>query len=340
MARLRHQQCQRFVALAFATTLATDDAECDATSDKRQPLPSRDAYSSSNNLKLWMYRNWMFPYSYLPVPRLLTRQDPLFSSPQFVRGLKLREKDELKMNEILNSNEAKNARQNRDHVQLNELMQKLNDVAYGINVSPQTREDFMQAFGCCGYTDDILDYLVEEFGHRGLVEVGAGNGQWARALSDRYKAKNMQQSDDRSNWDFVLAYDTMEELPLSPQIYNSRTKPYQEYFYSQVRRCKSHEDVVKNFTSRGRVLLLVYPSLGSWPLETLKAYIGTTAGTTDAVNNTLVYVGEGRSGANCNDEFFDYLLNGGWKVEKILDVKASPGGKGFERLYVLTKVSM
>ena len=288
------------------------------------------------------------------------------------RGLKQRQQDELRIKEILNSKEAqvrtecsivftrrtflelsaflssslfcvtdnleKNARENRDHVQLNELMQKLNDVAYGINVSPQTREEFLQAYGCCAYTDDILDYLVEEFGHRGLVEIGAGNGQWARALSDRYQAKNIHQSDDRSNWDFVLAYDTMEELPLSPQIYNSKTKPYQDYFYAKVQRCKSHEDEVRNFTSRGRVLLLVYPSPGSWPLEALKAYVDATAGTSDAVNDKLVYVGEGRLGANCNDEFFDYLLTGGWKVERIMDVKASPGGKGFERLYVLTKV--
>ena len=230
-----------------------------------------------------------------------------------------------------------NARANRDHVQLNDLMQKLNDVAYGINVSPQTREDFLQEFGCCGYTTEILDYLVQEFGHRGLVEVGAGNGQWARALNDRYKVKNIQQSDDRS-WDFVLAYDTMEELPLSPKIYNNKTMPYRDHFYDHVHRCKSHEDVVRNFTSRGRVLLLVYPSPGSWPLETLKAYIDATAGTSDAVNDKVVFVGEGRLGANCNNEFFDYLLNGGWIIEKIMDVKGSPGGKGFERMYVLTKV--
>eukprot|EP00540_Astrosyne_radiata_P006207 CAMPEP_0116857480 /NCGR_PEP_ID=MMETSP0418-20121206/20572_1 /TAXON_ID=1158023 /ORGANISM="Astrosyne radiata, Strain 13vi08-1A" /LENGTH=78 /DNA_ID=CAMNT_0004491159 /DNA_START=114 /DNA_END=350 /DNA_ORIENTATION=+ len=52
-------------------------------------------------------------------------------------------------------------------------------------------------------------------------------------------------------------------------------------------------------------------------------------------NDTIVYVGEGRGGANANDAFFDYLEQEGWILMKILNVKAPP--KGYEQLYLLKK---
>ena len=49
----------------------------------------------------------------------------------------------------------------------------------------------------------IVKYLVEDLAKdRGILEVGCGNGQWARALDDYHK---LQQTDEKT-WDFVLAY--------------------------------------------------------------------------------------------------------------------------------------
>ena len=157
---------------------------------------------------------------------------------------------------------------------MNTILEEMNALVYGAGVSPQMREDFLMQFGCTGYTPEILQYLVEELGNmngtttRGFVEVGSGNGQWARALMDYYK--EMQQQNNRegnvphhprnkqssSSWEFVLAYDTMQDLPLSPQIYHRNTVPAEKYFYNNVRQCTSHVDAVQGYASRGRVLLL------------------------------------------------------------------------------------
>lgn len=125
--RLRQQQQLRVFALAFAAatvgnpksieaTTAATPTECHATTPSREMSGTRSSSPStrsslfSNNMKLWMYRNWLFPFSYLPVPRLLTSQDPLFSSPRHVRGLKQRQQDEILMHEILTSTEAQVSR--------------------------------------------------------------------------------------------------------------------------------------------------------------------------------------------------------------------------------------
>lgn len=50
--------------------------------------------------------------------------------------------------------------------------------------------------------------------------------------------------------------------------------------------------------------------------------------------DALVYVGEGRGGANASDEFFDYL-DAEWDVTKIVDVDPFP--QCFEKLYVLRR---
>merc|ERR1719232_200067 len=99
----------------------------------------------------------------------------------------------------------------------------MNSVVYGEGITPQMREDFLAQYGCTGYTGEILKYLVEHFGHRGIIEVGAGNGQWARALSDRYNESRGDCGESYKPWDFVLAYDNMEQLPLSPRIYHQNT---------------------------------------------------------------------------------------------------------------------
>jgi len=199
--------------------------------------------------------------------------------------------------------------------------------------------------GCTGFTDEILKYLVQTFGHRGIVEVGSGNGQWARALSDYYHG--VTQNQPNKSWDFIVAYDNMEQLPLSPKVYHKNTLPANKYFFDGVKRA-SHIDSVKG--SRGRVLMLVYPPPGPMALETVVAYLDASLGYGGSYkNDTVVYVGEGRGGANADEAFFDYFLGCDktkedkkegrcqWVLEKVMDVQTCPGDKGYEKMFVFRR---
>jgi hypothetical protein len=78
-------------------------------------------------------------------------------------------------------------------------------------------------------------------------------------------------------------------------------------------------------------------------VETVEAYANA-----NSKNDTVVFVGEGRGGANANDELFDYLLGRDgesnttikkqWALMKVMDVRPSPGGKGYEKLFVFQRV--
>jgi len=180
-----------------------------------------------------------------------------------------------------------------------------------------------------------LDELLHLGKGRGFVEIGAGNGQWARALTDAYKASEhaKEMKTKKIRFDFVLAYDDMSGLPLDPDVYHPRTKPFTAYFYDKVQPCDSISRILTQWTCRGRVLLLVFPSPGSdMAIQALQAYESISP-----MNDTVVYVGEGKGGANANDAFFDHLeSSGNWILYKILPVK-SFGAKGYEKLYVLKR---
>ncbi|KAL9184409.1 hypothetical protein ACHAXT_002495 [Thalassiosira profunda] len=299
---------------------------------------------------LLLNKSKLYPHSYLPVPRLLTPSDPLFSYPELKRGLARRRRDEAKVQSILTSPQLAEARRDNDQAKLQKLLQEMNTVVYGKGITPQLREDFLMQYGCTGYTEEVLAYLLEAFGRRGILEVGAGNGQWARALTDRFDASRTKQGggDVPKSWEFVLAYDNMEQMPLSPKVYHKNTLPANQYFYDVLR--SSHIDAVKS--ARGRALLLVYPPPGPMALETVQAYVDASPGYVGSCqNDTVVYVGEGRGGANADDAFFDYLLgkpakegenvagdSQQWVLEKVLDVRPSLGGKGYEKLFVLRRI--
>lgn len=187
---------------------------------------------------------------------------------------------------------------------------------------------------CSGFTPEILDYLMELGKERGFVEIGAGNGQWAQALTDCHVGcceRNIKQTPRKasSSWEFVQAYDNMKELPLSPQIYHSKTIPAHKHFYPNVKHCTSH----------------MFPPPGPMARETIQAYINA-----HKEDDTVVYVGEGKGGANGDDELFDYLLgkagasdeqSGGgavkWELLKIMYVRVCPGGKGYEKMFVFRR---
>lgn len=301
-----------------------------------------------SRLTLWLYASKLYPHSHLPTPRLLSPRDPVFSYPELKRGLRQRRNDEDKVKEMLSSQQVIEARKSQDPAKMQQILQEMNSVVYGKGITPQLRENWLMEYGCTGYTDEVLQYLVDSFQRRGIIEVGSGNGQWARSLSDYYH-KLMQtkrpELSANSSWDFILASDNMEQLPLSPKVYHNNTLPATKYFYNKVRRA-SHIDAVKE--ARGRALLLVYPPPGSMALETVHAYINSSLGYSGSnKNDTVVYVGEGRGGANADDAFFDYFLGSDgadghtsehyWVLEKVMDVLPCPGGKGYEKLFVFRR---
>jgi hypothetical protein len=87
-----------------------------------------------------VYASKLYPYSYLPLPRLLTPLDPVFSYPELKRGLIRRHKDEERVRQILSSPQLTEARKNRDHEQIQSILRNMNSVVYGEGVSPQMRE--------------------------------------------------------------------------------------------------------------------------------------------------------------------------------------------------------
>lgn len=297
-----------------------------------KPSKGDDSRPLSRATRL-LYSLKLFPYSSLPIPRLISSNDPLFSSPEVKSGIRRRQKDEVRLQQILSSERLMKARQSQDQAQMQPILHEVNELVYGNGVNPQMREEFLAQYGCVGYTPQIVKYLVEDLAQdRGILEVGCGNGQWARALNDYH---NLQQKPAKT-WDFVLAYDNMQDLPLSPKIYHEKTLPANKYFYNKVQKA-SHVDAVKGFACRGRVLLLVYPSPGKMAIETVKTYVAQSD-----QNDTVVYVGEGIGGANANDYFFDYFLGKSddavqWVLLKVMDVHRSPGNKGYEKVFVFQR---
>jgi hypothetical protein len=114
------------------------------------------------------------------------------------------------------------ALQTRDHERMREIFDQVAEIAYGKDVTPQVREDFIVRYGCTGWTDAVLRTLVDLAETRGIVEIGAGHGQWARALTDYY---NLVVDNRPKAFEFVLAFDDMTQLPLSTNVYHKYTQP-------------------------------------------------------------------------------------------------------------------
>ena len=273
----------------------------------------------------------------LPVPRLLTPTDPIFNYPEMKAGIRQRVRDETKLRSL--QTEAIEARNSGDTTRINAVFEKISDIAYGVGVKPQVREDFLVKYGCTGWTGNIINHLLQLGANRGFVEVGAGNGQWAREIQDKYKelcaSGDIIPANRTKHFEFILPFDDMSELPLSPQVYHRHTAPVREHFHPNVQKSSHVEALRSKWEIRGRVLLLVYPPPGPMAIESVKAYVDIYP----EGNDTVVYVGEGRGGANANDSFFSYFCSdGSWAIEKILDVEPSPGGKGYEKCFILRRI--
>jgi hypothetical protein len=150
------------------------------------PLPSY--YKPLTRLQRLIY-----PHSYLPTPRLLSPNDTVFSYPQLTRGLIQRQKDEQLLRNLLSTTEVvklraatgnnnNNQEKQQQQQQQQRLLQEMNTIIYGAGITSQIRQQFIIEYGCTGYTPAILHHLVTHYAHRGIIEIGAGHGQWAKAL--------------------------------------------------------------------------------------------------------------------------------------------------------------
>ena len=334
----------------------------------------------------WIQRKIIFPVTgRLPTPRLLTKQDPALKLP--ARCKRQRQQDELRLRQLMEKAQVlQKEKAPPQQQQQQRLGQQLFETAYGQGVTPQQREDFLIRYGCTGFTDEIVEYLVHNCGwNAGIVEIGAGHGQWARALNDKYNAaaaaaaaeqqqhvvldesngnsntsrtttpKQQRSKNNDKHFDFCLAYDDQSNLPLNTHIYNQYTQPHHDYFGKVHKLGGSGSDgsfnnngnhaaqhvhlrkLLSSWTCRGRVLMIVYPPPGPMAVDVLNVYLEAAP---DNINNTFVYVGEGRGGANGNDDLFDLLENGEWILLKEMDVKKPPGDKGYEKLFVLQRRRM
>lgn len=300
--------------------------------DKTENNSSRLSFSPPSR---WRYLLSSLRLYSLPVPRLLTPKDPAFTYPELTRGLRKREQDEKELAKL--EKEAIQAKISGDVATIAKVVHKISDIAYGKGITPQMRQDFLIKYGCAAYTSEILNLLYRlgsEHNERGIIEIGAGNGQWARAINDHYKNKQLD-IQKKVQFEFIMAFDDMSSLPLSPRIYHSRTKPADEYFYPNVRK-SNHIQALQPWESRGRVLLLVFPPPGSMAVETIQEYVRLD----EQRNDTVVYVGEGRGGANADEAFFNFFESGDWVLESVTEVGRDFGrltDKGFEKCFFFKK---
>lgn len=236
--------------------------------------------------------------------------------PSHVR--RQRERDAIRVQELQVETQRVIASQT-SHMQqeLAQLVTKIYETLYGPGTTPQGRQDFLQRYGCAGYTDEILTTIWELAGQRGVIEVGAGNGQWARVVGQGTS---------------VLAYDDFSHLPLDPRVYHRHSQAHRDYF-GTVEQGDASMTYLTQWKTRGRVLLLVFPPPGAMAHQALSIYQSSPE------NRILLYVGEGRGGANADDDFFDLLESGDWVLTRMVPVLRY-GTKGYEKLFVFERRNM
>ena len=269
---------------------------------------------------------------HLPLPRPVRIDDPALQISK--RLQRQRVHDDQHTLPLLQQRIAV-AVQARDTHTAQAAISELYQTLYG--VSPQARTDFLLRYGCTGWNDQILETLTQLASNRGMVEIGAGHGQWARALQE-YRQVQWQRTGKADTPLFhprtlVRAYDNGSQLPLNPAVYHARTQPHQAYF-GTVLPCADLTSCLAQFENRGRILLLVYPPPDSnLAVDALRTYTAV-----DPIRNDIVvYVGEGRGGATANNAFFETLAaNGTWYVTHILP-GVPCGTKGHDQVFVFQK---
>lgn len=168
------------------------------------------------------------------------------------------------------------------------------------------RARFVETYGCVGWTDETLEAIVA---HSPIVEMGAGRGQWQRALT-------------RAGAD-VLAFDNLSAVPGAREAGAEASASAPDAFVGDVRRGDERKLSSRWLRRQDRTLLVVYPE-GDLMERCLRRYRGDVA----------LFVGEGRGGVNGGASLFD-LLEREWDVERVVPVRPFEGG--YERLWVLRR---
>eukprot|EP00397_Hematodinium_sp_SG-2012_P047645 GEMP01054278.1.p1 GENE.GEMP01054278.1~~GEMP01054278.1.p1 ORF type:complete len:239 (+),score=57.54 GEMP01054278.1:19-735(+) len=135
-----------------------------------------------------------------------------------------------------------------------------------------------EKFGNVEWNDEVLDEIRAT--GRPILEIVAGDGQWANALRDRGVD--------------VVATDNMTALSRSKEPRKGVIK--EEAFAS-----------IKKYPER--LLLMVYPPPGPLCSDLLAAYQG----------DELIYVGEGLGGVNGDDDFFCEIRQR-WNIRKVVEL--------------------
>ncbi|OQS07433.1 hypothetical protein THRCLA_00544 [Thraustotheca clavata] len=241
----------------------------------------------------------------------LETQEGLMSWPSLQKGLKNRALDEIALRAL--TNEAIEAAKTKDIAKMNAIRDRISAIAYGSGTTPEERQAHLEKFGCVMYTDEALD-IIASAAKNGIVEMGAGNGQWAKKLR---QAKELD----------VLAFDNMSALPLNPAFFQN-TRLNMEFCATDVMK-GDHRVFTSQFASKlqGRALLIIFPDPSPMAKRCLEAYAKASP-----ENDTFIYVGEGRGGANGDDAFFD-LIEVSWHLETTISLP-SFSKKGYERLFV------
>lgn len=169
-------------------------------------------------------------------------------------------------------------------------------IIFGATEPPDARRRYEAEYGSCRYTPEALQ-IVASFSP--LIELEAGRGHWQRALSSAGAT--------------VVSFDKW--APSSRDSVPPDMVPVGKVLPGDERSIRTHRD---------KTLLLVYPPPGDAALRCLDEYRG----------DVLVYVGEGRGGANSCDEFFD-RLDAEFDVASVVEL--DPFHQCFERLFVLVR---
>ena len=208
---------------------------------------------------------------------------------------------------------------------MTQLRSSLRDAAAKVNydgaATADERDAYVHKYGCVAWTPTALDAIAEL--RQPIVEVGAGDGQWAKAL--RAHARLVD----------VVAFDDGTELPSRFGVDEARSGSRSSSSSGGGSSSSSarHRQPVVTLGVDGRAaaarhpdraLLLVAPPPGRAAAGWLAAYKG----------NTVVFVGEGRGGANADEEFFA-TLERFFTLVRTAPLDPFPGG--CEKLWILQR---